>query len=131
MLDGADPSRGVPRICHTSKVRKRDILAKALIKGCAGRKLFSRHWRPKLCMNFPSLGPEFQSRLAVPAQPFEPDEVVSKPNGALTTALFPPQLPSTLATANRSHGADKRDEPVLAHGPDHPFRCTFFAMDEM
>lgn len=86
----ADPSRGVPRICHTSKDRNQDILAKELTKGCAGRTLFSGHWRAELCANFPSSGPAHQACLAVPAQPFEPDEVVSKPNGALTTALFLP-----------------------------------------
>lgn len=58
-------------------------------------------------------------------QLIEPDEVVSKPNGALTTALFSPQLPRTLATANRSDDADKRDEPDLAHAPDHPSQGTF------
>lgn len=116
----ADPSRGVLRICHTCKVRKQDILAKESIKGCAGRRLFSRHWRAQLCLNLP------KPRPGIPGLPCSthvasgPDEVVSKPNGALTTALFPHKVPRTLATANRSHDADKRDEPDLAYGPDHP-----------
>ena len=106
-------------------VRKQDILAKELTKGCAGRMLFARHWRAQLRTSLPSSGPPCQACLAVPTQPIEPDEVVSKPNGGLTTALFPLQLPRTLGTTNRSDDADKRDEPGLAHAPDHPLQGTF------
>lgn len=53
----AGPSRGVPRICHASKFRKQDRLAKELTKGCAGRTRFSRYWRAQLLCKFPQVRP--------------------------------------------------------------------------
>lgn len=123
--------RGTPRICHVSRVRNQDILAKELTKGYAGRSLFSRHWRAQPGRVSPAWDQLARHALLCPPNHLSRMGSYLSLMGPRPPPYFLPNPRVPWHTTNRSHDADRRDEPDLAHAPDHTFRGAYFARDKM